>query len=105
MKSNWLGGTLSGPKWPISRPTSPIFLTVALLQRTAKLRFVWQKMAVFCLRRVHHNFIEHLVCANIVPMRMKYLLLPKNNCDELLFVQKFVNQWFMLGVTAGCSKL
>ncbi len=44
---NWLGGTLTGTKKPISRPTSPIFLTVALLQRTAKIRFVWQKMTAF----------------------------------------------------------
>jgi hypothetical protein len=27
---NWLGGTLSGQKRPIFRPTSQIFLTVAL---------------------------------------------------------------------------
>ena len=43
---NWLGGTLSGPKRPIFRHTSPIFLTVALLRPT-KIRFVWQKMVTF----------------------------------------------------------
>ena len=43
---NWLGGTLSGPKRPIFRHTSQIFLTVALLRPT-KIRFVWQKMASF----------------------------------------------------------
>jgi hypothetical protein len=45
-KCNWLGGTLSGPKRPIFRHTSQIFLTVALLQPT-KIRFVWQKMVTF----------------------------------------------------------
>jgi hypothetical protein len=44
--SNWLGGTLSGPKRPIFRHTSQIFFTVALLRPT-KIRFVWQKMATF----------------------------------------------------------
>ena len=46
IESNWLGGTLSGPKRPIFRPTSQIFLTVALLRPT-KIRFVWQKMVTF----------------------------------------------------------
>jgi hypothetical protein len=44
--SNWLGGTLSGPKRPIFSHTLQIFLTVALLRPT-KIRFVWQKMATF----------------------------------------------------------
>jgi hypothetical protein len=46
LKSNWLGGTLAGPKRPIFRHTAQIFLTVAL-QRPAKIRFVWQKMGAF----------------------------------------------------------
>jgi hypothetical protein len=37
--SKWFGGTLSGPKRPIFRHTSHIFLTVALL-RPAKICFV-----------------------------------------------------------------
>jgi hypothetical protein len=36
---NYLGGALSGPKRPIFRHTSRIFLTVALLRPT-KIRFV-----------------------------------------------------------------
>jgi hypothetical protein len=46
LKSNWLDGTLSGPKRPIFRHTLQIFLTVALLWPT-KIHFVWQKMATF----------------------------------------------------------
>ena len=44
--SNYLAGSLSGPKSPIFRHTSQFFLTVALL-RPAKNRFVWQKMDPF----------------------------------------------------------
>jgi hypothetical protein len=45
-KSNWLAGSLSGPKSPIFRHTSQFFLTVALLW-PAKNRFVWRKMGPF----------------------------------------------------------
>ncbi|MGI9161099.1 MAG: hypothetical protein ACR2K1_15235, partial [Saprospiraceae bacterium] len=43
---NWLAGSLSGPKSPISRHTSRFFLTIALLW-PAKNRFVWRKMGPF----------------------------------------------------------
>jgi hypothetical protein len=45
-KSNWLAGSLSGPKSPISRHTSRFFLTIALLW-PAKNRFDWRKMDPF----------------------------------------------------------
>jgi hypothetical protein len=45
-KSNWLAGSLSGPKSPIFRHTLQFFLTIALLW-PAKNRFVWRKMGPF----------------------------------------------------------
>jgi hypothetical protein len=45
-KSNWLAGSLSGPKSPIFRQTKRFFLTIALLW-PAKNRFVWRKMDPF----------------------------------------------------------
>jgi hypothetical protein len=54
VERNWFGGTLSGPKRPIFHHAQQIFLTVALL-RPAKIRFIWQKMTTFCLRRDHAN--------------------------------------------------
>jgi hypothetical protein len=65
------GGALPGPRWPISRYISGIFLIVTLLQ-SAKNRFFWQNRPLFCRRRDH---LSSYLCCKTSLNHMKILSL------------------------------
>jgi hypothetical protein len=56
--SNWLGGKLSGPKRPIFRQISQIFLTVAAATAYKNLLRLAKNGHYFCLRRDHANQLQ-----------------------------------------------
>jgi hypothetical protein len=83
-ESNWLAGSLSGPKSPIFRHTSQFFLTIALLW-PAKNRFVWRKTGSFLAQTRPANQLQLKIIfapvrkVSVFPASKKYVwnLLPR----------------------------